>query len=747
MKKSVFAFGLFLGLTSSASAQQTWQVSAFGQSTDLNFSSLIKAEKIGLNRVWISGQADYLSPEDNYALPTDFFIESRGGKLSNSHDGMTVFYTQIPISSTFVLEADVTLWQLGPEVDGKTPAAQEAAGLFVRDVIGTPRQEPQSNGYEEFPNASNLLMNGLITQNKKNDDLVQLTAIVRENVKQPWGNEKVTINKTALVKNINYVKQKNIHLAIERTQDQFILKMFDANQQEVKSWSMKDYSGFMNQQEADFMYVGFFAARNAKIEIKNASFKFTDSKVDYKKLEAKEIAVKTIKPELLIASPAQFVTSEAILQFLPNQDGEIKLIESQITKNVKAGQLVQLPVSLNEGKNTFTLDYKTAQKMVQQTVKVDYVKTQLADTKSIYVAANGKANATGTEQDPTDLKTAMQFVAPNGVINLADGHYDGIDLPRTLSGLPNAPKTLIATNKHQALFVNKTFNLDADYWIIKHVVFDGNVANKDSRENKPAYLRISGNHNVIEQVIARNNDDTGIAISAKSKDRLFWPSYNHIINSDSYNNLDLSGINADGFAAKLGVGAGNKFTGCISHHNADDGWDLFNKIEDGPNEPVTIENSISYANGLPFSKPNIAKGSIGNGFKLGGEGQPVNHKIINSIAFNNNMDGFTDNFNTGSLTVENNIALNNARYNYILRSNPYSFLKSTIVFENNYSIRNSWQNAPQDYFGTQVKAKNNVETTTKALWNVDNIDIQTIERDENGAIIYPEYFKKLNPAL
>ncbi|EPV6066283.1 right-handed parallel beta-helix repeat-containing protein, partial [Escherichia coli] len=102
-----------------------------------------------------------------------------------------------------------------------------------------------------------------------------------------------------------------------------------------------------------------------------------------------------------------------------------------------------------------------------------------------------------------------------------------------------------------------------------------------------AYLRIAGSYNIIEHVIARNNDDTGISISAKDKDRLLWPAHNLVLNSDSYNNLDLSGINADGFAAKLGVGPGNIFRGCIAHNNADDGWDLFNKIEDGPNASVT----------------------------------------------------------------------------------------------------------------------------------------------------------------
>lgn len=88
------------------------------------------------------------------------------------------------------------------------------------------------------------------------------------------------------------------------------------------------------------------------------------------------------------------------------------------------------------------------------------------------------------------------------------------------------------------------------------MVFDGNV---DNGNNKPAYLRIAGSYNIIEHVIARNNDDTGISISAKDKNRFFWPAHNLVLNSDSYNNLDLSGINADGFAAKLGVGPGNIF--------------------------------------------------------------------------------------------------------------------------------------------------------------------------------------------
>lgn len=742
MKKNIILLSVCLSSLCSAAFAQEWKVAAFGQSTDLNFSSLIDPAKVGRNNAWLAGSKDFLIPGKTYTLPSDFIIESRGGKIANSHDGMTVFYTSVPVNQTFVLEADLTLEQIGPEVDGKSPAAQEAAGLFVRDIIGTPRQEPQSAGFEEFPQASNVLMNAFVTQNKKNDNLVQITSILREGVKNSWGNEGISIKKQAIVKNINFTEKTHIHMTIERTANQFILTTVDSESKEKKSWSLDDYAGFMNQQDDKSISLGFFASRNAKLEVKNARFEPGKETVDYAKLAPRKTNTgKKIVPELQLASPTKVVGNATTLQFLANQAGSVALAGSEQKKPVQAGELVQFPVNLNSGANSFTVNYLVNGVESQQTVQVEGITSQIANLSEIYVCTDCKNDAKGTKESPVDLKTAIDVLAPGGAIYLNDGQYDGLTLAREVSGLPGQLKTIVAINKHKAVFINNTFNLNASYWHLKDIVFDGNV---DNAQNKPAYLRVSGSHNIVERVIARNNDDTGIAITAKDKNRLLWPAHNLILNSDSYNNLDLSGINADGFAAKLGVGPGNVFRGCISHHNADDGWDFFNKIEDGPNFPVTIENSVSYANGLPFSKPNILKGSIGNGFKLGGEGQPVNHKVINSVAFNNNMDGFTDNFNTGSLIIEGNISINSARYNYILRSNPYT-IASEITFKNNYSIRDSWEGKIKDYLGDQVVSIDNKTLTSKEIGGIPK-DI-VISRDENGKIIYPEFLLKLNPNL
>ena len=61
-----------------------------------------------------------------------------------------------------------------------------------------------------------------------------------------------------------------------------------------------------------------------------------------------------------------------------------------------------------------------------------------------------------------------------------------------------------------------------------------------------------------------------------------------ILNCTSYLNADKGYEDADGFAAKLTVGNNVVFDGCISYYNADDGWDLFAKVETGSIGMVTV---------------------------------------------------------------------------------------------------------------------------------------------------------------
>lgn len=158
------------------------------------------------------------------------------------------------------------------------------------------------------------------------------------------------------------------------------------------------------------------------------------------------------------------------------------------------------------------------------------------------------------------------------------------------------------------------------------------------------------------------------------------------------NNADRAMEDADGFAAKLTTGEGNVFDGCIAAYNADDGWDLFAKAATGSIGAVTIQNCVAYKNGylmlaaepvkkqslqfptvtcdddgnLSFSNVavTIAAGN-GNGFKMGGTNLPGNHKLLNSISYDNAAKGIDSN-SCPDVKVYSSTSYNNEGYNVAL---------------------------------------------------------------------------------
>src|SRR5690606_13062451 len=82
------------------------------------------------------------------------------------------------------------------------------------------------------------------------------------------------------------------------------------------------------------------------------------------------------------------------------------------------------------------------------------------------------------------------------------------------------------------------------------------------------------------------------------------------------------------------------------------------------------------------------------------------HILRNNIAFDNNMDGFTDNFNPGKVIVENNISFDNKRFNFIFRSNPYFDPEEQGVFKGNISIRTNNRSQIEDFISGNVDGSN-----------------------------------------
>lgn len=640
-------------IVNAAEQPHVWKAIAFGQSTDVNFSSNVLPEKIGVNDVTIDGKK--LTPKDAVDLSKPFTIESRGGKIANSHDGLTFFYTELPTRENFILEATVRVEQFGPE-NGAKPAAQEGAGLLVRDVIGVPRQQPLKEGYEEFPAASNLVMNAIMTQDKKDHQRVKMQAITREGISRPWGNAGAAIKKQSYKEEVDLSQTPEFRLKLQRTNEGFVTAWAPAGSD---AWVSKSVprANLISVQNQDRYYVGFFASRNAKITVTNAALTTSAAET----VASKPWQPKALPPVVQIASPGKSASEHYLVQARANDDGVFRLRQNEVVigndKSVKAGEMYSVPAKLNDN-NTFDLTFTPVSgEPVQQKFAVEKVAGITAAT--LYVSPEGKAEGQGTAASPMDLTTAIGLLAPGGKIIMAKGDYPRSEIPVSASGSADKIKTLQADGK----VVIQGLLVDASYWHINGIDVTGKS------------LRIQGSHNLIEGVTAYRNDDTGIQISSPDNvGRPLWASYNRVINSESYSNEDPGKINADGFAVKMRVGEGNRLENCNSHDNIDDGFDLFNKIEDGANGVVVIENSI-------------ARNNTSNGFKLGGEGQPVAHEVRNSKAVGNHLDGFTDNFNPGQLVVENNVAVDNQRFNFIFRPSPYGDPTTQGIFSGNKSVR------------------------------------------------------------
>jgi hypothetical protein len=303
---------------------------------------------------------------------------------------------------------------------------------------------------------------------------------------------------------------------------------------------------------------------------------------------------------------------------------------------------------------------------------------------AVYVAPNGTDSAAGTISNPTTLASAVTRIAPGGTIYLRGGTYSysqTITIAPGNDGTSSARKTLSAYPGETPVLnfsamtedsANRGLQLNASYWHVYGITVEHAGDNG---------ISVGGSNNIIERVVTSFNRDTGLQISRidSSTPNSQWPANNLVVSSESHDNEDSGGENADGFAAKLTVGTGNVFRYDVSHNNIDDGWDLFTKNDTGAIGPVTIEYSLSYGNGTLTDGTQNDNGDR-NGFKLGGDDIPVNHIVQHDIAVDNGHHGFTYNSNPGTISISNNVGIDNAERNF-------SFDEGTSVFRNNTSCR------------------------------------------------------------
>ncbi|MEV0898946.1 right-handed parallel beta-helix repeat-containing protein [Actinoplanes sp. NPDC049802] len=288
-----------------------------------------------------------------------------------------------------------------------------------------------------------------------------------------------------------------------------------------------------------------------------------------------------------------------------------------------------------------------------------------AATTTLYVAVNGSDSNAGTLSAPlATIQKAIGLVPAGGTVAVRGGTYPlTTNIQITKSGTATAPYTLTAYGSERVIIdgealgytpgaVGSTIpgaqrgavHMEASHWrLVRLEIING-----------PYGIYCAGcNNNTFDRLVTRDNYETGFQLQGASAN-------NQILNLDSYGNRDprKNGESADGLGIKEGSGAGNVVRGARLWNNVDDGFDAW-----AFTSPITIQNTVAYGNGYNrWSIPSFS--GDGNGLKLGGSGgtgPAAAHAVSNTFAFSNAAHGFTDNGNTGAITINRSTAWKNAR--------------------------------------------------------------------------------------
>lgn len=680
-------------------AQRVWRVSTYGSSTDSKNNGVIGNANDGKVTVYSEG--------------------GKGKIVPGSTDGLTFYYTAIdPEIENFTLTADI-------HVDSWTLSnGQEGFGMMAADAVGSNGDGTAfwNNAYQAIVTKVEYYWDGedVTTDSSANKISMKLglgaisrlgvtaddvAAIKNGTITMPAGyvSETTTLETGAATKGpgtYNLVGNWNkkaeptgslenpltdFRLQIQRNNTGYYLRYLDKDNKVIKEVRYYDLErNSLTQIDKDNIYVGFFASRNARITVSNIDLK-TITPADDEKAEEREIEY--VYPINTIESPAFSNSADYNLVYYGNADGTLVVKDQNgkevLNKEFKALTKETVALKLNSGKNTFTInfipdkEYKPGEFKLMTSydpVTINHtVEYKTVENNNIYVSPNGKSNAAGTKDDPMDIYTAVKIAAPGQKILIKEGTYDlssTVKVERGINGTADAMIYMIADPEAGSRpvfdFGGKCAGmiLAGDYWY-----FQGFDVTRSADAQKG--IQVSGNHNILDRIKAYKNGNTGIQISRYLGTDQFnqWPAHNTILNCSSYLNADKGYEDADGFAAKLTVGQGNVFDGCIAAYNADDGWDLFAKVQSGSIGVVTIQNCVAFKNGyiLDENGREINAGN-GNGFKMGGDSMPGAHVLKNSVAFANKAKGIDSN-SCPDIKVYSSTTFDNESYNVAFYTN------------------------------------------------------------------------------
>uniref|UniRef100_UPI003FEE69A8 hypothetical protein n=1 Tax=Lachnospira eligens TaxID=39485 RepID=UPI003FEE69A8 len=639
-------------LSITANAQKNWYVSTVGsaQETKATITEADgNAQVINIaNGDTASKKVATVEAKDITNTTGSMEIQAKAsGKISDDEDGFSYYYTKVnPEKENFELTATFTVTDAS-----LTPDNQTGFGVVVADTLGVNNWGAPSYVHKYFNYFSSMMYNS-----KNNAPTMRyITGYTSADTSNKDGVDRVNNNVkfNQLTGTDMFKVGAEYTFTVRKTNDGYEAVATTENGTQTQKLTAND---FTSVQEDGTVVVGVMVAR--KIGVKITDIKFTTS--ESKGLATSEAVEDKVTPSIRVYSSNTCGAGEYEYTVVPNCAGTLKVTGSAdgkaISKEVTADEVVRIPVAVNVGSNTIKAEFEPT-----AAANITSTKTVASETnvtrkvygeagQTIIVTPDGKTTGDGTEESPLDINTAVSYAQPGQTILMKNGVYDKwITINRSVCGTADKPINLVAESistdgTDGVVLSGAGLTVIGSYWHVYGLYV---------KDSSGVGIQVSGNYNTIDMCTVNHAANSGIQISrnggadnyAGIQGKL-WPTGNLIKNCESFDNCDAGRNDADGFAAKLTCGEGNRFYGCISHNNIDDGWDLYAKSVSGTIGSVTIENCVAYNNGWLTTDDVTAAGynyGEGNGFKLGGGYLKGGHKLINCVSFGNHAKGITSN--------------------------------------------------------------------------------------------------------
>ena len=658
-------------LSVTADAQKNWYVSTVGsaQETKATITEADgNAQVINIaNGDTASKKVATVEAKDITNTTGSMEIQAKAsGKISDDEDGFSYYYTKVnPEKENFELTATFTVTDAS-----LTPDNQTGFGVVVADTLGVNNWGAPSYVHKYFNYFSSMMYSS-----KNNAPTMRyITGYTSADTSNKDGVDRVNNNVkfNQLTGTDMFKVGAEYTFTVRKTDDGYEAVATTENGTQTQKLTAND---FTSVQEDGTVVVGVMVAR--KIGVKITDIKFTTS--ESKGLATSEVVEDKVTPSIRVYSSNTCGAGEYEYTVVPNCAGTLKVTGSAdgkvVTKEVTADEVVRIPVAVNVGSNTIKAEFEPA-----AAANITSTKTVTSETtvnrkvygeagQTIIVTSDGKTTGDGTEESPLDINTAVSYAQPGQTILMKNGVYDKwITINRSVCGTADKPINLVAESistdgTDGVVLSGAGLTVIGSYWHVYGLYV---------KDSSGVGIQVSGNYNTIDMCTVNHAANSGIQISrnggadnyAGIQGKL-WPTGNLIKNCESFDNCDAGRNDADGFAAKLTCGEGNRFYGCISHNNIDDGWDLYAKSVSGTIGSVTIENCVAYNNGWLTTDDVTAAGynyGEGNGFKLGGGYLKGGHKLINCVSFGNHAKGITSN-SCPDISITRCTAYNNGNAN------------------------------------------------------------------------------------